>query len=320
MSRNVSLDLLRILSCFGVIMIHTSGFPIIHHLVEPGTLWFSECLILDALSRFSVPVFAMLTGYFMLDPQKELSVKKLFSKHIIRIVIALTAWSVFYALSLNMPLYPFGSQGGHFWYLGMLVGLYLSIPILRLIAYSPSVLPYFCWIWLFFMLYQFLGHFVELPYGFDPICFVDYAGYCLWGYYIKIIPKVNLLVYLLGFLGLVITIVAALIAQDGETCFFGYSSPNVIAFSLALFCLFEKKVRVKKLNPRIRRLIESCSMCTFGIYLIHMWLLIQLFSRIHRFIPQPILLSIICVGVTFCIGWGITYALKRIPIANKYLV
>ena len=71
MYRNVSLDILRILACIAVITIHTAGSIDYHGLAEPGSFdWiFGETL--DALSRWSVPIFAMLTGVFFLNPKKD---------------------------------------------------------------------------------------------------------------------------------------------------------------------------------------------------------------------------------------------------------
>ena len=56
--RNVSLDILRICACIGVIMIHAAGSPEGHHWIEAGTSVWNWCAGLDALSRWSVPVFA----------------------------------------------------------------------------------------------------------------------------------------------------------------------------------------------------------------------------------------------------------------------
>lgn len=318
-SRSISLDILRILACLGVITIHTAGSSIFHHMVEVGTLWYNECLIMDALVRWSVPVFAMLTGFFLLDSNKELSVGKLLTKYVLRIVVALVVWSFFYAFTLHKSLLPFGSQEGHFWYIGMLIGLYLSIPILRVIASNKSLLPYFCWIWLFFMCYRFVGNFCVLPFSLDNVLFVDYAGYVLWGIYcMDLLPKIRkwvLCVVAAG--GLFSTIFAAVYSQDCETQFFSYVVPGVIIFSIIWFYLF---ATCELHSPAwMSGLIRMFSDCTFGIYLVHMWILIQVFFRVHRFVEQPFLLTIICVGMVFLGGFFISYLLKKIPYINKYI-
>lgn len=317
--RNISLDVLRVLACLGVITIHTAGSPIFHHMVEPGTLWYNECLVMDALVRWSVPVFAMLTGFFLLDGNKELPIRKLLTKYVLRMVVALVVWSAFYAATLHMSLLPFGSQGGHFWYLGMVIGLYLSMPILRMIAANKSLLAYFCWTWLFFMCYKFLGRFFALPIDLDNVVFVDYAGFALWGAYSKeLLPKVSkwILCAIAGG-GQVLTIFAAIYSQNNETPFFSYVSPGVIAFSIIWFYLFASCEL--HCPDWLARIIRTLSDCTFGIYLVHMWILIQVFFRVHRFIEQPILLTIVCVGMAFVGGFIITYLLKKIPYINKYI-
>lgn len=317
--RNISLDILRILACLGVIVIHTAGSPIYHNMVESGTVWYNECLVMDALVRWSVPVFAMLTGFFLLDSRKELTIKKLLTKYVLRVAVALVVWSAFYAFTLHKSIYPFGSQEGHFWYLGMVIGLYLSLPILRMIAADKTILSYFCWVWLFFMCYRFIGNFCILPFALDNVLFVNYAGYALWGVYCKdLLQKVNRwIIAAIAGGGIFITIFAALWTKNGDSCFFSYVSPNVIVTSIALFHLFS--IYQWRIPLWMQRVICTISECTFGIYLIHLWILIQVFFRVHRFVEQPILLTLICVGMTFVGGLVVTYLLKKIPYVNKYI-
>ena len=319
--RNLSLDILRIVACLGVIMIHTSGSPIVHGLVETGTVGYYECLLLEALSRWSVPVFAMITGYFMLDSQKELPIKVLFSKYILRLTVALIFWSLFYAATLHAPYYPFGIQEGHFWYLGMCIGLYLAMPVMRLITQNKRILKYFCYTWFGIMVYKFAGNFVDLPIDLRDVMFVDFVGYCLWANYLKTTDfsaSTYKAIYVFGMLGLAITIAAGIITQDADTAWYGYTSPNVIAVAMALFvfCI----THTLNAPKYISRIISNCSQCTFGIYLVHLWILVQIFFRVHRYIPDTLSLCLICVSVAFIVGWGVTALIKKIPILNKYIV
>ena len=306
-NRNLSLDILRILACFAVVMLHTAGSPIVHGFVSVGTCEYSGCLILDAISRWSVPVFAMLTGFFMLDSAKELPIKKLFSKYILRLVTALLFWSVFYALTLHVAFYPFGSQEGHFWYVGMCIGLYLAMPIMRLIAANERVLAYFCWTWLAIKCYQFIGAFAILPINLQDVLFVDYVGYCLFAYYLKSITqsiKVRIAIYALGIIGIVVTVCVALWTQNADTAFFYYTAPNVMMTAMALFVFFlYHPIRVKE---SVANAITMVSRCTFGIYLVHIWILIQIFFRLHRFIPNSFILCLVCAPVVF-LGGGCYY-------------
>lgn len=325
LQRHLSLDILRILACVGVVAIHTSGSPIFHQMVERGSSWYIECMVLNGLVRWAVPVFAMLTGYFMLDPQKDIPFKKLFSRYLVRIVVSLAFWSFFYAFLLHKPYYPLGSQEGHFWYLEMLVSLYLFVPILRLISRNSDLLDYCCCIWIAFICYDFLGHFFVLPIKLGDILLPRFAGYCLVACWIKNQlanrndrKKTVSLIYLLGVVGFFITIVAGVRSQNPETVYYSYDAPNVMLTAFAIFLFF---VRHPFSPQGVRRgFIEECSRCTFGIYLIHLWVLIQVFFRLHRCFPSPIPLTIICVSVTFIISFGITWVIRKIPYLNRLIV
>ena len=324
-SRAFSFDILRVLACIGVITIHVAGSPIHHHLVESGTIWYKECMILDGLVRWSVPVFAMLTGFFLINPQKELSLKTLFGKYLARIVLALVFWSIAYSILLKEPVFPIGSQEGHFWYLQMLIGIYLSIPILRLVAQNQGVLFFFCVCWAILMTYSFLGNYTTLPMPFEFGVFGEYSGYCMCAYLLKKefdegkLAKKKWFIYAAGIIGLVATLVGGVFSNEGNTPLFSYTSPNVIATSLAIFSFFI--IECKNTLPlKACHCIESISKCTFGIYLLHMWILIQVFSRVHRFIAQPVLLTIVCVSIAFFGGFIITWIIRQVPILNRYIV
>lgn len=326
--RNHSLDILRILACLQVILCHTAGSPIIANFVSPGTSDYALCLGLTAVTRWDIGIFVMLTGFFMVDPQKELSIKKLLSKYVVRIIGALVFWSLFYALTLRKSIYPFGSQEGHFWYLGMVIGVYLSLPILRLIAQNKAILSYFIYAWMAFIVYDYLGNFIALPFSITTNIFVNFVGYALLGYYIRTIfynadnaantRRASHIIYLLGILGFIATVALTIISQDDESIFMGYTAPNVIVQAAALL-VFGIRHPIH-LGRRLGRWTEECSLCTFGIYLIHIWILIQIFNRIHRFIPQPLPLVAICLVVAFGASFAVSYLLRKIPFFRKYII
>ncbi len=331
--RNYSLDLLRIIACLAVVMIHTAGSPILHGMVEEGSRHYLQCIAMDALCRWSVPVFAMLSGFFLLDPQKDVSIGRLFKKYLARIVAALVFWSFFYSLHFDLKtfsinpsgFYPLTTGTSHLWYLMMLIGLYLAIPVMRLIAASPKVLSFFCWAWAAFMLYRFAGKFVTLPIDPGEVIFTDYVGYCLVAYWLKQnlsrkgeSKNLAAAIYILGAIGLVGSLAIGLSLGTPDTPFLSYTSPNVIAAAIGLFLLFVRNPL--QLSAKWSNAVETCSKCTFGIYLMHVWVLSQFFFRVHRLIPQPIILSVVCVIATFAVSFALTFLIKKIPVAGRYLV
>lgn len=316
--RNVSLDLLRILACIGVIIIHTAGSFIYHGLVSPGSSEYIMCMIMDALMRWSVPIFVMLSGYFMLRPEKQLPLRKLYGWNILHLVLAQVFWTCFYALILHWRWYPWGGQDNHFWYIGMCIGLYISMPVLRMIAADVKLLSYSCWIWLFIRCYCFVGRFVSVPIVFTDFVFTDYVGYCLWGYYISQVKMKSLhkqIVYALGIVGVLANVIVPLVSSVSITA---YETPNVILTSIALFlCVIEHPICLSNV---VGKWITQISKLTLGIYMVHMFVLIELFSRMYRYIQQPVVLTVLCVGAVFAISSGIIWTIKKIPYVGKWVV
>ena len=89
-------DILRILAVFAVMMIHVSASGFYTNPVQSFT-WqvvnFYEWMV-----RWAVPVFVMVSGMFFLNPQKEITLSKLYRKSIFRIVMALITWGYFIGL------------------------------------------------------------------------------------------------------------------------------------------------------------------------------------------------------------------------------
>jgi len=56
----------------------------------------------DSLVRFCVPVFVMISGAFLLNSEKHLTISVIFRKYISRIVLAFVFWSAMYSLLRNI--------------------------------------------------------------------------------------------------------------------------------------------------------------------------------------------------------------------------
>ncbi len=317
MNRNYSLDILRILACIGVIVVHTAGGPIFHGWVKPRDMEYAMYTIMEAPTRWS-PVFVMLTGFFFLNPQKELPLKKLYGKNVLHLVVAQIFWTLFYAATIHWRWYPFGGQDSHFWYIGMCIGLYISMPVLRLMAVNDKVMVYSCWIWLLIRCYFFIGRFVELPIVFTDFVFTDFVGYCLFGWYISQVElKIwhRRLVYLFGVVGAGVNVVVPLVSSVSVN---GHATPSVICTSIAVFLFFLK--HPVNLSDRLKKVIFDLSKSTFGIYMVHIFVLTEIHSRVYRFVQQPILFTLLTVGATFVISYGMIWIIRRIPFVGKWVV
>ena len=69
MGRLVKYDILRIVSSFAIVLLHVSASY--WNVVDVHGTEFQVMTIYNSLTRFAVPVFFMLSGLFLVSPQKE---------------------------------------------------------------------------------------------------------------------------------------------------------------------------------------------------------------------------------------------------------
>lgn len=158
--RESNYDLLRILSCFSIIMLHVSGgFLMCDDMGIPVNAFFSLMLI-NHLVRFAVPCFLMLSGAFLLADERNADYNFFYKKSIRNIGIT---GAVFFLLYTMYRVAKFllrvfvlhmdgtdtvfsifkdtlrGRPSGHLWYLSVLIGLYLAVPfVIRLASNLQS--------------------------------------------------------------------------------------------------------------------------------------------------------------------------------------
>ena len=88
--RIVWADSLRVMATFGVILLHTASTQWGE---TPVSRWNWQMMNLyDSCVRWTVPVFFMLSGMTFLNPEKEITIKSIYKKYILRLVTALIFW------------------------------------------------------------------------------------------------------------------------------------------------------------------------------------------------------------------------------------
>jgi surface polysaccharide O-acyltransferase-like enzyme len=144
--RDISLDLVRVVACVMVVLIHVAS-PIAAAPASQAEFYLANTI--DACSRVAVPLFVVITGALLLQRPIE-DLPTFYRKAWRRLVVPFLAWSLIYIAIqylqlLKVPFLPpsDGSvfqpirntvRGGayyHLWYLYMLVGLYLALPLLE---------------------------------------------------------------------------------------------------------------------------------------------------------------------------------------------
>ena len=366
-NRVVGLDVVRFVALFTVVCCHSSdpfNFVFGDMSADIADIQFWGATY-GSLMRPCVPLFVMITGALLL-PVKTDNTYAFYKKRISRVFWPFLIWSILYALfpwftgilgfspesiliffpfsgeeaaqqslalSLqsvaNIPM-NFSNIGVHMWYIYLLIGLYLYLPIFSawvekasekaklgfLLAWAITLLvPYYQqfvspYLWgscswnNFYMLYYFAG----------------FNGYLLLGHYLRHhqcswgkILGFGIPMFLIGFAVTYFgfTSVRALPEYSDALLelFFTYCSLNVAIMTIPIFMACMK---VTVTSPKIQDLLTDLTMCGFGIYMVHYLLTgpsVYLMRSLGVALPLQLPLAAV---VAFAISWSIVAIIHRV--------
>ena len=351
--RQYHLDYLRVFASIAIILLHVTAQNL-PYVELAGTEW-NIYNICNSASRWGVPVFVMMSGALFLP--REIPTKTLYKKYISRMAIAYVVWSAFYAIfdllgnlifkddyqiSFVEIIGSFISGAVHLWFLPMIIGLYMCIPLIKQLTKNDNLIKYFLLLSFIFCFIKTQTELVStsLLSGNVALIFANvntlfknshmdlvfgFTSYFILGFYInktEINKKKRLLLYILGVIGLVLTVTLNLLAsktagKSTET-FYSANSINVLLMSIAIFVWFKYNAKgTEKLN----KIIIKLSKYSFGAFLVHIFIL----KVLHAFGIQttsfhPVLsVPAITIATTFA-SYLISLILNKIPVIKKYIV
>jgi len=347
-------DYLRVWATVGVITLHSAWLIIVAR-QDPKidvVSQFNVANVYDSLGRFAVSCFFMISGALLLSPDHRFRLRP----QTLRVLLPLITWSAIYVVfnayfALNdlpvvsgsndhqgdvvaaLPAFLSGPLAYHLWFVYVLVGTYLVVPLLRpLTALSDPrrrrLLEYAIALWLVFtILVPFIHHFW-------PDAVVPYAGA------FPDFPSGYLGVFILGFYlhryGLrvgPVRLVAGVIVGAGATClsvyleqtlrdgsFWAYSNltPNIVLFASSVFLL------AKTYADRPGRhfaFMSRCSALSFRVYLLHVLVLhyLRAISPIKNWYMDNPLLSIpTLAALTIVISFSVAWLIDQIKPIRAY--
>lgn len=335
--RRSSYDLLRVISAFMVVILHVSGI-IVSNNMQDQNLNFTVANFFDSMSRVCVPIFVMISGTFILDNDKNKDCKFFYKKTLNRIVKPTIIWSLIYCfynvlIELSrkyngeyVPISNFvyilkrfikGEPFYHLWYMFMLIGLYLSVPILvRVKCYIGEKK-------MFYLSFLLLGLGILINHTSNTFWlfkWTEYIGYFTLGYTLRIYHKNKQNVDPIKFI--VIALISSLsiffITEinvkvhfiNDLLYFYGNLTPLVIISSICLFIAF---VNIKNISVNV----DKIASCTFYIYLVHAMIL-DIINRskvgVLSAIVNPIIYIPIISILVFIISYGVSMLIKRIEL------
>lgn len=316
---------LRVITIIAVVFVHTASPLVTNFGLLPGELW-NFANFYDAIARFCVPVFVMISGALMLN--REYEIGSFFKKRFVRIGLPFLFWSicyVLYSVFIRTNYYQerhffdvikkiirsvyFGSAY-HLWYVYMLFGLILIIPILNawIIKAKRKEIHYFLLLWIITLLFKNLSLENYKP-KIELFYFSGYVGYLVLGYYLSIVEiknikkwkTISLLFFILGsFITFYNTYWFSALNGKIESSLYDFFSFNVLLASIGIFMFFRLSIFF---NYSSNVIFREVSRFSYGIYLVHVLVLWVLDSfGINAYMINPILgipiTVLLCVSIS----------------------
>ncbi len=334
--KRVELELMRAIAITSVVYIHVASVIVNNLSQVDQPSWFVLTFV-DALVRWCVPVFVMVSGSLLL--QKSEPHVQFVKKRLSRVGLPLLIWLPLYwiGVAIFSPPLPsfrtlidsvlFQQPYLHFYFLFVMVQLALLTPWLRSVVRSLSHRS----LALLTALLLYIGMAYQSKTTSVFYLFIPYLGYYLYGYLAKSAffqqRRTRLIAISIFLITTCTMVVTQYLLQKSDLEILGitsstgvvaYLSPAVVILSLLIFPLFNTPAVyqfVVKIFPV--KIITSLGECSFGIYLIHP--IIQL-ALVH-FVPNiyelqmawtvPIT-ALLTVGI-FSISWTTVWIIKHIP-------
>lgn len=364
--RVVWLDVVRLVAMFTVVCCHSTdpfNFCPDSSVGNIGEikLWGA---VYGALLRPCVPLFVMLTGALLL-PVSTPDTAAFYRKRIGRVFFPFVLWGLLYNLfpwflgllgfapDTLLTFFPYSGDDAtqqslavsmkwiseiplnfapvpvHLWYIYLLIGLYLYMPVFSawveqasekaklwfLVAWGvTTLLPYY---------FQYVSPYIWGSCSWNQFhalyYFAGFNGYLLLGHYLRrhIAPLSRVVLlglpsfavgYAVTFLGFRHVTALPECTDEMLELFFTYNSLNVVMMTIPVFMLIS---HVRIASSRIVAMLANLTACGFGVYMVHYFLTgpsVELVRWIG--IPVPVQIPVAAV-VAFAVSWIVVDAIRR---------
>ena len=351
-NRSLHVDLIRTIAMVGVILFHATGHWTIssQELNQMNLLEITSwCIVViyQSIGAIAVPLFLMLSGALLLQPQKkDETLRVFFKKRWTRIGLPFFFWSVAYFVwDFLVQKIPFSAdvilQGllngayTHFWYIYVLVGLYFLTPLLRTLLANAdkALMKYFLILWVVGVaVMPFLDLLSPFRLNGNVFAFSGYVGFFVLGTYLTTVKLRRSIICFCMFVGITLTAfgtyVLATTGVGGNMYFFQeYLSPTVILAAVMLFLLLltvKPPVQQAISSSKGNKLFKVVSENTLPIFFLHVMVLESIQNgyfgfTLNRNILTPVIEAPLMTAIVLFTTLGVVFSLKKIPYLNKLI-
>lgn len=370
--RVLFLDYIRVIAIILVLILHTceqfymdsNGELRIDS--EFDRMWIS---LVASFTRVCVPLFVMTSGYLLLPIKTNLSMIEFFKRRLIKVLIPFIICSLSYAIlpllwgaidgvgvkqNLVHLLFNFNASSAHLWFVYMLVGLYLFMPIISpwLKKATKKEIRIFLGIWIFAticylakgylpsLLGEYYTHTALIDGALEPALygecwwnefgsfwyFSGFIGYIVLAYYIKsfinwsvtksIVVGGGLFIvgYLFTFIDFYLGTFDAISLESLEMAARN-NNINVVMMSFGAFIMV-KTIKLDK--GYLYKSILEISKLSFGVYLYHIFIIVPVFKLIYGNFDNLTAMILIST-TTLVLSLALTKLLQKLP-KGSYIV
>jgi surface polysaccharide O-acyltransferase-like enzyme len=353
-------DYLRTWATIGVVLLHSSSAIYSatsrHHVDYFSRFTFAA--ITDSLGRFGVGCFFMVSGALLLAAEHRFRL----GRQLARVGLPLLVWSAVYLaanaaldhagrptvagsnqepqhLASALQAIFIGPVAYHLWFVYVLVGIYLAVPLLRPVAALPDpirkrLLEYALALWFVFTLaipaaYNIAPGHMHLYSGVFPTAPVGYLGTFVLGFYLhrygirfrgRPLPAwVVTGAALTGFALTALGVVLEQVLRSGSDWAFDNLTPQVTLFAASVFLLARDRFDRR---GRHYPFIALFSRLSYRVYLVHALVLhyLRAVSPLHGWYQHRPEVSIVTMTVVaLVIAFVIAWLIDRISVIRNYV-
>lgn len=344
-SRDTALDKIKGVAILGVLLIHISavgfsGYPV-------GSASWMISVAWGTVLRAAVPLFFMVSGTLFLRPEKPLQTRQIYSKYLLRILIALFVWAALYegfdlalrwwrgeslgmaALKTALTNIVLFKHHFHLYYLHIILIVYMFLPVTRVFTAHASKrqMQYALALWAVFgIIYPFARQFPPfqmlggIPAQYAINMTYGAIGYGVLGYYLRTyrVPRKAAWVYgvgaLIAFFG---TVFSSIHTGKAAGAYLEGMSPGVFLMAVGIFVF----VSAGTCSEKGARFWGSLSRASFCIYLVH-----DFFNILFRGFGfdalafSPVFSIPLAAAANLILSLLVYWVLSKIPVVKKYLV
>jgi len=369
MGRKYSLDLIRILATCMVIIVHTKDIFFNRNLVL--RTW----SVFRVLGTYGVPLFVLLTGYLMLhkDFEEKEYLNKFVKHNILPLLISFEFWNIAWFVLNHIPVLStyqkdiptqidqviksclfIGNTNDAMWYLHMILGLYLGMPIVSLAIKRLKGTSY---AQILFVLLVLCGTIVpslgmliktyKIVFPIFPVLNLNIFAVTVWG------NSVWMLYLLAGYLVrqgsfrrissaklfMMGVLVPAILSYRFELYCIRHHLPSLVSYdfilivltSISTFELFTRLDGRYVVSSFLQSIIGFVSKYSFSVYMLHLFVCAVLYKAILKIggwsLPigygLPKVVHIFTYGAfvisVFLLSEVIAYIFGKIPCVKKWL-